>query len=38
MTAEFDLTPHFTQHTADLIRDAWITWRDGTDREPIRDA
>lgn len=38
MTDMLDLTPHFTQQTADLIRDAWITWRDQTDPQPIRDA
>lgn len=33
----FDLTGHWSTATADLIRDAWITWRDGTDPQPIRD-
>lgn len=34
----FDLTGTWSKPTADLIRDAWITKRDGTDPEPIRQA
>lgn len=33
-----DLTPIFTPTTAAVIRDAWITRRDGLDPQPIRDA
>jgi len=33
-----DLTGAWSKATADLIRDAWITKRDGTDPEPIRQA
>ena len=33
---DHDLTPIWSPATADLIRDAWLCARDGTDREPIR--
>ena len=32
-----DLTPIFTPTTADAIRDAWITRRDGLNPQPIRE-
>ena len=38
MTEPIDLTGYWNRATAALIRDAWITKRNGTDLAPIRKA
>lgn len=37
MSDPHDLTGYWNRSTAAIIRDAWTTWRDGKDPQPIRE-